>query len=200
MGTLCDTLIKSDIAFACDDAAVRGLEGDGIIINRKDIDFAATVFDDKRKNIIKTMALRPGKKGYAVQQLGNSPFTGTKSTLEVGTYRNTWQHEIPIAVLANSPDVAESVIDGLANGSFVVILRNKHKGADGSAEFQVYGYAQGLTVSAGENDKYSEDTDGGWLMTLQEKSAPKSALFYFNTDVKTTEAQFESLKTETAGK
>jgi hypothetical protein len=33
-------------------------------------------------------------------------------------------------------------------------------------------------------------------VTLQETSAPKAALFYFNTDSKTTETQFKSLLTE----
>ena len=111
----------------------------------------------------------------------------------VGKYRNTWTHQIPLAVLANDPDVCNDVIDGLANGQFVVILRNKQKANKG--EYQVYGYAQGLTASEGTNEKYSEDTDGGWLITLQEVSTPKCALFYYNTDDKTTATQFASLTT-----
>ena len=75
----------------------------------------------------------------------------------------------------------------------MLILKNVHKGTSGKAEYQVYGYYQGLRASAIDNEKYSEDTDGGWLVTLQETSVPKSALFYFNTDSKTTETQFQSL-------
>lgn len=175
---------------------MRGLEPDGVIINRKDIDFGATVFDETNKNIIKTLALKSGKKGYSVAQLGNAPFTGTQTTLTVGTYRNTWTNQIPIAVLANNPDVCENVIDGLANGQFVLILRNKNKTSKG--EYQVYGYAQGLVASEGTNEKYSEDTDGGWLITLQETNAPKSALFFYDTSDETTAAKFASLTTEAA--
>lgn len=199
MTKICETLIAKDIAFDCNDLSVRGVEPNGLIINRNDIDFAKTQFDATNKNIIQSLILKEGKKAYEVVQLGNTPFTGTKSDLVVGTYRNTWTHELPIAVLANDPDTNEKIIDGLANGSFVVILRNKHKGSDGKAEFQVYGYAQGLVPSAGTNEKYSEETDGGWLITLQETAAPKSALFFFNTDSSTTEAQYESLKAESAG-
>ena len=32
-----------------------------------------------------------------------------------------------------------------------------------TAEYQVYGYAQGLKASEMTNEKYSEDTDGDWL-------------------------------------
>lgn len=195
MTKLCESLIKSDISFDCDNQSVRGLEPDGKIINRNDIDFSKTVFDDTHKNIIKTLVLKSGKKAYDVVQMGSTPFSGVQSTLNVGTYHNTWQHQIPIAVLNNTPEVCDEIIDGLANGSFVVILRNKAKGTDGSAEFQVYGYANGLVASAGTNEKYSEDTDGGWLMTLQETAATKSAMFYFNTDATTTAKQYDSLST-----
>ena len=194
MAKLCESLIAKAIDFACDDIIVRGLESDGLIINRSDIDFAATVFDAQNPNIIKTLVLKTGKKGYEVNQLGNTPFTGVQSTLEVGTYRNTWTHAIPIVVLSNTPEVAHDIIDGLSNGTFVVILRNKFKGSNGDAEYQVYGYTQGLVASEGTNDKYSEDTDGGWIITLQETGARMSAMFLFNTDAETTAAAYESLK------
>lgn len=194
MAKLCESLIAKAIDFACDDLIVRGLESDGLIINRSDIDFAATVFDSQNPNIINSLVLKTGKKGYEVNQLGNTPFTGVQSTLEVGTYRNTWTHAIPIVVLSNTPEVAHDIIDGLSNGTFVVILRNKFKGTNGDAEYQVYGYTQGLVASEGTNDKYSEDTDGGWIITLQETGARMSAMFLFDTDATTTAASYESLK------
>ena len=197
MANICETLIGQDIAFDCDDLVARGLEADGLIINRNDIDFGATVFSSTKKNVIEQIVLKTGKKAYEIVQQGSTPFTGVTSTLNVGTYRNTWTHVIPIAVLANTPDVVANVIDGLANGSFLVILRNVTKGDGGEAEYQVYGYAQGLRASEGSNEKYSEDTDGGWLITLQETSAPKAALFFYDTDAKTTAAKFESLKEAT---
>lgn len=192
---LCESIISKDIDFACEDLVSKGLESDGIIINRADIDFTKTEFDETNKNIIKTLILKSGKKGYAVKQNGNTPFTGTNSSLVVGTYRNSWTHQVAIVVLANTPDVAANIIDGLANGKFVVILRNVTKGEEGKGEYQIYGYAQGLTCSAGENDKYSEDTEGGWLMTLEETSAPKSAMFFYDTSSETTATKYESLLT-----
>ena len=186
-------MITKDIDFACEDLIVRGLEPDGIIINRDDVDFGATAFDDTNKNIIKTLGLKSGKKGYSVVQMGSTPFTGAKSTLNVGTYRNSWTHAIPIAVLANNPDVCGNIIDALSNGQFILILRNKMKSNKG--EYQVYGYAQGLVASEGTNEKYSEDTDGGWIITLQETNTPKCAMFFYNTDEETTATQYNSLLT-----
>lgn len=195
MINLCETLIAKDIAFDCDEMSVKGLEADGIIINRNDVDFSKTEFDNDAKNIIRQMVLKSGKKGYEVVQMGNTPFTGTTSTLAVGTYRNTWTHEIPIAVLANDPEVCEKIIDGLANGTFILVLRNKAKGSQGKGEYQIFGFYQGLVASAGTNEKYSDETEGGWLMTLQETNAPKSALFLFDTDSEATQARYNALKT-----
>lgn len=193
MPQLCESLITAAIQFDCEEFSVRGMEADGVIINRDDIDFAACVIDDKNGNIIKTLALKSGKTGYAVAQLGNTPFTGLVSNLNVGTYRNTWTHEIPIAVLANDPTVARDIIDPLSNGNFVLVLRNKNKGENGDGEFQIFGYHQGCRASAGTNEKYSEDTEGGWLITLQEQNAPKAGMFLWNTDAQTTRSQYDSL-------
>ena len=196
MAGVCDSLIQKGIELNCESPIVKGVEPDGLIMNRSDIDFAKSVFDTTNKNILTTLILKSGKKAFPIVQQGATPFTGAKTSLATGTYRNTFTNEVPIAVLDNGPEVAQKIIDGLANGSFVLILKNVHKGEKGNAEYQVYGYFQGLHASAIENDKYSEDTDGGWLVTLQETSAPKSALFYFDTDSETTATKYETLTTE----
>ena len=191
---ICDFLISKAISVDCENQSVAGLEPNGLIINRDDIDFSATTFNAQNPNIIETLVLKTGKKAYDIIQQGATPFTGVASNLNVGTYRNTWTHDVPIAVLGNDPDIAANIIDKLSNGTFVVILRNVQKGTTGNAEYQVYGYAQGLRASEGVNEKYSEDTDGGWLITLQEQRAPKSAMFFFNTDATTTATAYEALK------
>jgi hypothetical protein len=193
---ICDYLISKAISVDCENQSVAGLEPNGLIINRDDIDFSATTFNAQNPNIIETLVLKSGKKAYDIIQQGATPFTGVASNLNVGTYRNTWTHDVPIAVLGNDPDIAANIIDKLSNGTFVVILRNVQKGTTGNAEYQVYGYAQGLRASEGVNEKYSEDTDGGWLITLQEQRAPKSAMFFFNTDATTTATAYEALKGE----
>lgn len=193
MGNTCESLIAQDIKIPCEDQVTKGLESDGLIINRNDIDFAKTVIEG---NVIKTLVLKTGKKAYEIRQEGANPFTGTMTELNVGTYRNSWKNTVAIVVLANTPDVCSNIIDGLANGKFVVILRNLSKGADGGAEYQVFGFAQALKAASGENDKYSDDTEGGWLVTLEEESVPKAAYFFFDTSSETTAAKYQSLLTE----
>ena len=91
MTTTCESLIAQDIIIPCEDQVTKGLEGDGLIINRDDIDFTKSVVEG---NTIKTLVLKTGKKAYAIRQEGSKPFTGTKTELTVGTYRNSWKNTV----------------------------------------------------------------------------------------------------------
>lgn len=200
---VCDEILKKDISPSCDDPVVPGYEHEGVIINRDDIDLGTTAFASGKPNIIETLALKSGKKGYKVVVPGNSPFTGSQTALATGTYRNTFTNTIALVVLDNGPEVCSDIIDGLANGTYVVVLENKFKGLQkettpGNCAFQVYGYYQGLRATAITNDKYSEETEGGWAVTLEEQKSPKSGLFLFKTDYDTTKAAVGTL-TQAAG-
>lgn len=148
---VCDEILKKDISPSCDDPVVPGYEQEGVIINRDDIDLGTTAFASGKTNIIETLALKSGKKGYKVVVPGNSPFTGSQTALATGTYRNTFTNTIALVVLDNGPEVCSDIIDGLANGTYVVVLENKFKGLQkettpGNCAFQVYGYYQGLRL------------------------------------------------------
>ena len=200
---VCDEILKKDISPSCDDPVVPGYEQEGVIIHRDDIDLGTTAFASGKPNIIETLALKSGKKGYKVVVPGNSPFTGSQTALATGTYRNTFTNTIALVVLDNGPEVCSDIIDGLANGTYVVVLENKFKGLQkettpGNCAFQVYGYYQGLRATAITNDKYSEETEGGWAVTLEEQRSPKSGLFLFKTDYDTTKAAVGTL-TQAAG-
>lgn len=203
MANVCDFLLAKDIAASCVDPVVPGFEQEGIIMNRDEIDFGAITFDKDRSNVISQLAMLAGKRAYKVRVLGNTPFTGTGTSFVAGTYQNTFTNTVQFVVLDNGPEVCERIIDALANGRFVMILENTFKGLNketnkGDAAFQIYGYTQGLAASAIENDKYSEDTNGGWLVTMTETKASKSGMFLYKTDYATTKAMFDSLTEATA--
>ncbi len=205
----CDGYITQNIEQDCDNPVVGGIEQEGVIVNRRDIDVSQTEYEPDsagppvvtgRKNVITKIGLKAGKKAYKVIIPGNQPFNGTTTTMEAGTNRNTFTNNVGMVILNNDPDVCENIIDGLATGEFVCILENKYKNVNkathpGDSTFQIYGYYQGLKATTLENDKYSEDTEGGWNVVLTETKSPKSGLFYFDTDIETTRAKIESLTT-----
>ena len=192
---LCDFKLAQDISSSCENPQVAGLKNTGYLINFDDIDWDNIAKDASAANIVKTLPLLTGKRAYKVVVPGNTPFTGTQAAMTTGTYRNKFTKTASIVVLNSGPDVARNVIDQLANGRFVFIFENKYQGADKKNTFEIYGLEQGLAASELTNEKYSEDPDGGWAVTLEETNAPSSGMFLFNTDITTTRAALTSLVT-----
>lgn len=197
--SLCDRSVVADIKMNCNDPLHKGVESIGYLIRRADIDFGSVEFNANNDNIIESLPLLVGKKAVRIYQQNNA-FTGTNSTVEVGTYVNGTTHNVVFVVPDQGPDVAHNIIDPLISGEeFVVILENKYKGLQkelpGSAAFQVYGFHQGAIVSAGDADKYSDDTLSGWSITLTESRAPKSEMYLYATSYAATKAMLEAMVT-----
>jgi len=192
----CDQILKNSIKDNCKEPLVEGLEKVGIIINKADIDLTATVYDATCPNLITDLTLKSGKSAYEIYQRNNA-FTGTNSTAVVGTYRNSTTHLVNFVVFDNGPEVANSIIDPLFNGDFVIILENKYKKLtdtrEGSSAFQVYGMHNGMRLNAAIQEKYSEETGSGWNITMEEVRAPKSAMFIWKEGYDETKALVQGM-------
>ena len=102
----------------------------------------------------------------------------------------------------NSPAVCENIIDPLLDGEFFVIWQNRHKNLRatneaerGASAYQIAGLFNGLTLSAGSCEKYSDDTLSGWAITLKEEKAPRSAMFLNAGSLAATEALIKTMLT-----
>lgn len=195
----CDYKLAASIELSCDAPIKKGVKNTGVIINFDDVDWDKLTYDETNPNIVKTLVLKTGAKAYSVYIPGNTPFTGTNKALVVGTYRNKFTKQVHVIILDNGAEVSRKVIDQLANGRFVVILENNYQGATHDNAFEIYGLETGLSASEMSDDKYSEDTDGGWAVTLEETDAPTSGLYFLDTDIETTRAALNSLLGTTAG-
>jgi hypothetical protein len=191
----CDFKLAADLVADCDNASVGGIKNTGYILNYDDVDFESCVRDESNRFILQNLVLQTGKKAYRIYVPGKNPFTGTNSTMVAGNYRNKFTRTAGIVILDNGPDVVRDIIDPLANGKFIIVLENKFAGKDGKNTFQVYGFEQGLSATALVDDKFSEETDGGWSATLEESNAPSPAIFLYNNSVATTRAALQSLVT-----
>ncbi len=182
----CDFKLAADLTANCENPSTKGVRNTGWIINQDDIDRESCVRDEDNPNILTTIALQSGKKAHRIYIPGKTPFTGTNKSLADGTYRRSFTKSVNLVILDNGPDVVNDIINPLANGQFVVILENKYGGKDGKNTFEVYGFEQGLTASAITDDKYSDETDGGWSATLEESGAPSAGIYLYNSSVAAT--------------
>lgn len=199
MSEACDYKLAQNIGASCDNPQVQGLKNKGYLINYDDIDFDSVKRNDDNSLIIEDLTLLSGKKAYSAYVPGKTPYTGTKAELATGTYSNKFNKTVSIVVLDSGPDVAKNIINNLANGKFVFIMENKYQGDDKKNTFEIYGFEQGLVASEITNEKYSEDTDGGWAVTLIEENTPSSGIFLFKESIKATRAALESLLTGSQG-
>lgn len=190
MANLCEKLLTQCIGADCANPIYSGVESVAWIGNKSEATFT---YDTTYPNTITAITLTSGAALYPVQQLGKTPFTGTTTSLEEGNVSNKFTNNFAFVVPDNSVSAAE-ILDNLANGKFFAIIKNEYNGSDDTGTFQVYGAKKGLVASAIDNDKYSEDTDGGWAITLTETGTPNSALFLvYGADAAETQAYIDTL-------
>ena len=174
----CDFQLQADLVAPCEGMSSAGLKNTGYIVNYDDVDWDNITRDPQNPNIVKTFVLKTGKHAYKAYVPGKTPFTGTNKALATGTYRNKFTKQVKLVVLSNGAGVCHDIIDQLANGRFVVILENDFQGATKDNTFEFYGLELGCAAAEMSDDKYSEETDGGWAVTLEETNAPTSGIFY----------------------
>ena len=186
----CDFKLAKDIEFDCTNMSEKGVQTTGYVVNYADVEKSKC---NRSGNSISALALASGAKGHKIIVPEGSPFNGTTIEAVVGTYRTKWNKTVAFVILNSGPDVTHDIIDKLANGTFVVVLENQVAGAAKKNLFEVYGFEQGLKLTASTRDLNSDDTDGGWSVTLQEQQAPSSGLFLWDTDEDKTRKILASL-------
>lgn len=189
----CDFKISADLTASCEKPSVAGLKNHGYLFNYDDIKWDEVEYAADNNNVITDLPLVDGARAYAVYMPGKTPFTGTQKAFSEGTYRNHFEKTVSLVILDNGAEVSNKVIDQLANGKFVAILENEYQGTDKKNTFEVFGSEQGLFASEMTDDKYSEDTDGGWAVSLVETKAPSSGIYLFNGTVGATRELLESM-------
>lgn len=172
----CDNNIALNISYDACNPATKGLKAIGYITNYDDVD-KGSMEKTANTNTYPSLALKSGKYLYKIYQAGKSPFNGANTEAQVGEYRTTWNKTLPIIILNNGSDVTANIIDKLANGKFVAIVENAHKGTGFDNQFEIIGLETGLALSEGNAEKYNEDYGGGWSLTLVEENAPTSGLY-----------------------
>lgn len=169
MSTLCDNMLSEDIMAECSSVGEIGFKKVGYIFNYEEVNRGYYIEDGHLDQI----TLVKGARGYKVQQLGKTPFEGTNTALVVGTYRNSFTNQVKIFI----PDTQDCapIVDAIATGKFVVVLDN------GVGGFRVYGFYNGLAATECTQTPYSEETDAGWVITLEETKAMTSRVTYGGT-------------------
>jgi len=193
---LCEKSIKGCISLDCKKPIFAGMESGAFIFNKSDItnidyeQITVGTGTEENPNMITGITLASGAVGYRIEQFGKTPYTGSNTSMVEGNAMNKFNETFNFVVSDNSEKASRELLDNLANGTFVAVVRNQYHGSDNRSEFQVYGAKKGLKAATMDNDKYAEETDGGWAVSLVSENVPTSAVFIEHktgTDVDTLE-------------
>lgn len=195
MSNLCEKLINGCIGADCDNPVFAGLESKAWIFNKSEI--ASVTYDQTNPNIVTAITMKTydddgsdvAYTGYTISQLGKQPYNGSTTSMVEGNVSNKFTEMIQFVVPDNSPTCA-MLLDGVANGKFVVVVENQYDGSDNRGKFQILGLKKGLVATSIERDFYSEDADGGYIVQLSAENTPNVAIFLEHktgTDVDTRE-------------
>jgi len=166
-------------------------------VNAYEPSYVAATTETVPSVVIDAFSLVSGAKAYKINQLKNA-FTDTEVAAEVGDYRVTFTNTLAFKIFDQGPKVA-AIVNGLANGEFVVILEQKDKSIDaysfasGESKWRVFGIENGLTASEITNNAYDDSIGNGWSVKMEEKASSSSAYYIFKDDLTTTDALIASL-------
>ena len=195
LGT-CAGAVASDLLRNCTDPVVGGVEKIGWLLNKADVDIAATKASKVAgsNNLYASLVRLQGKKGYKIENISNEATTKVD-----GTYVNTFQHVISGALLDDG-DVPGAVIEALCgDGEFVAVIEYRYKDlgrtlSPGSSAFHIIGLDSPLTSKGQEvkNDKSSADTSGGWHFALS-CTDNRARTGWYSNSYTATKALFDAL-------
>lgn len=182
----CISALSKDLGFECS-PPLRGVEKNVLLINRADIDKAATTLD---KNVITSLVLKEQKKAFLMQYAKDTHISVATKPVISDEDINGHEHSIVIVVYGKSAEDCAEIDKLVKGGDLIAIVENKDQSGDGKHAFDVFGFRSGLVVSEGEGR-----TNGGYyrltMKTPTGQTETENVLKWLQTDYATTKALFD---------
>ena len=179
--------ISLGAGYSCENPIQPGVDQRLVIGNLDDIDWANTVYDTERPNVVTNLALLPGKSAYAfegVRRSNNPQYSLVPATVSVG-----YSHQVDFSVFDISPEQKEN-LESMAVKPTFAIVQNRNDVGNGDTYFEIYGLQNGLEMSSTVRIPADSETSGAFVITLiTAEDGPKESKMpatYFNTDFDTT--------------
>lgn len=190
--------LTADIDRNCD-VIVPGVENIVYAINFEDVNKALSTFDGSNELTLDGIVLTtssPAVTAFTMEGQKNSFVK--ECTFAPSKFVNGWMHKLTGRVFDNDP-IAKKRVTELANGKFIVIVKNIYKNANkvgtpNDSTYEVYGWANGLNASVINNT--DADTRGGWyfeLASIADYPEPNLPYAFFKTSIAATDALIAAL-------
>ncbi len=186
----CGSITKNLTLNRCK-ASIAQISDTIVIINFDDVNKTKSDVDG---NVIAELVLNEGAQAYKYVSARNA-FEST-TTLNKGTYVNTYSHQILGRVFFRSQEVKDQLV-ALTNGKVIVIVKNLDT-TNEETVYEVYGWDSGLVLT--DFQQASTDSDGVlYTITLASDDNSKESqlpLSFYAGSLAETETAIEGLLAE----
>jgi len=152
----CTGNLTADIIFDCANAPIGGIEQNVVLINKEDIDVAATTVDDTNRILVTNLQLKPGKTGYllkGIKQSNGKAWELVKKENAPDKFKHTFS-----GVIFNPTALNKQQADQLSKGAkYVAVVEQVWKGAASADAFEILGYSSGLEITTMTNSSREND-------------------------------------------
>jgi hypothetical protein len=152
----CTGHLTADILFDCTNAPVGGIEQNVVLINKDDIDLAATTTDAANRILLTNLQLKPGKTGHlltGVKQANGKAWELVKKENAPDKFKHTFS-----GVIFNPGAANKQQADNLAKGAkYVAVIEQVWKGTGSDDAFEVLGLSSGLELMTMTNNSREND-------------------------------------------
>ncbi|MGV4404928.1 hypothetical protein ACQ1PF_07850 [Ornithobacterium rhinotracheale] len=188
---VCINKLEKDIEYNCESPSVAGIEQNVLLINREDIDWAAS---RATGNEVTSLVLKSTKTGYIFSGKPKHVKVVSKPVIDENGV-NGYQHQLSFRVYQNTKE-DYAMIDSLVKGAnLVAIIERKQKGEQSKSAFEIVGWYNGLTISGDSEGLNVHENDGTYLLsfaTADGEKEPKSIMKWLQTDYATTKGKFDA--------
>ena len=193
--TLCDEILASDVqGVNCANPIYGGYKATAYIMNKDDI--LSVTQDGTNKFLNTAITMKTGKAAFKAYIPVNNPYP-TTTTMVKGAASNKYNKNVQLDLQDKTPEFILDVVKPLTSGGKYVVILVHERVSEG--QFEIFGLEKGLQAADGAStEEYSEDTDGGWTVNLEEMGAPSPNIFFYSTSAVATEAALEALLTPAA--
>jgi len=152
----CTGNLTADIIFDCANAPIGGIEQNVVLINKDDIDSAATTVSPTNRIMVTNLQLKPGKTGYlltGVKQSNGKAWELVKKENAPDKFKHTFS-----GVIFNPTAANKQQADSLAKGAkYIAVVEQVWKGANSADAFEILGYSSGLEITTMTNSSREND-------------------------------------------
>ncbi len=184
--------MDGDIIADCLDLSFAGLEAIVRVINRNDIDYAATTFNAK-KSVCTNLVLKAGKVAYSIVGFKKSNDVESK-LVKKDAVNDAFEHALKGVAFNRKKETLEQINNFCSGNRIVVVVEYKHKGSTNAEAFMIYGIAAGMElVEASHSANGNNGTISLRFASVKDEEEPRMPCLFLKTDYATTKTAFDAL-------